>query len=68
MNALKVTGMSERDVPCVSRRPTVHEGEVGDFVHVVAEDGNYYGSYRKTLVGLDRQELWMPCDQFGNIF
>jgi hypothetical protein len=52
----------------VSNKPKSTEGVVGDVVHVVADDGNYYGSYRKTLVGLDRQELWMPCDQFGNIF
>lgn len=66
-SALKVIGMSPRDVPYVDRRPTVHEGEVGDFVHVIAA-GNYYGSYRKAEVGLDRQELWMPCDSFGNLF
>jgi len=31
----------------VSRRPADDEGVVGDIAHVIAADGNYYGSFQK---------------------
>lgn len=46
MNELKVLDVNRDGTPIVDRKPTVHEGEVGDRV-IVVRDGLYFGRFEK---------------------